>query len=166
MNSLVRKYKYEIMICIILIIGFFVRIYGISEHPNGLNVDEASIGYEAYSIMNYGIDRNGKTYPVFLEAWGSGQNALYAYLIMPFIKFFGLSTFSVRFPIAIIGCISLIVLYKLLKIIENKKMTLCVLFIFSISPWYIMKSRFGLESNILPDIILWSVYFFLKVFKI
>lgn len=165
MNSLVRKYKYEIMVCIILIIGFFVRIYGISEHPNGLNVDEASIGYEAYSIMNYGIDRNGKTYPVFLEAWGSGQNALYAYLIMPFIKVFGLSTFSVRFPIAIVGCISLIVLYKLLKIIENKKMTLCVLFIFSISPWYIMKSRFGLESNILPDIILWSVYFFSKFLK-
>ena len=55
-------------------------------------------GYEAYSILNYGIDRNGNVLPVFLVSWGSGQNALYTYILIPFIKLLGLSSFSVRLP--------------------------------------------------------------------
>ena len=74
--------KFIILVCIILLLGFLVRLIGITDYPNGLNCDEASIGYEAYSLLNYGIDRNGNSWPVFLEAWGSGQNALYMYIIM------------------------------------------------------------------------------------
>ena len=114
----------KVFIFCIFVIGFLVRIIAIDSVPNGLNVDEASIGYEAYSILNYGIDRNGKSIPVFLEAWGSGQNALYAYIIMPFVKILGLSAFSVRLPMAIISCISLIVIYKLLNKEDGGKATL------------------------------------------
>lgn len=53
--------KYTIIIGIILIIGFLIRLVNISEIPNALNVDEASAGYEAYSILKYGIDRNRKS---------------------------------------------------------------------------------------------------------
>ena len=49
-------------IYIILIIGILVRIIGISHMPNALNCDEASDGYEAFSILNYGIDRMGIDY--------------------------------------------------------------------------------------------------------
>ena len=54
------KLKESLIIICILIIGIIVRIIGISSMPNGLNTDEASSGYEAYSILNYGIDRNRK----------------------------------------------------------------------------------------------------------
>lgn len=45
---------------IILIIGMLIRLIGIADMPNALNCDEASAGYEAFSILNYGIDRNRK----------------------------------------------------------------------------------------------------------
>ena len=131
--------KYIIIIVLIFILGFAVRIIGIDVFPNGLNVDEASAGYEAYSIGNYGIDRNGKSMPVFLEAWGSGQNALYTYICIPFVKLLGLSVFSIRLPMAIIGCISLVVMYKILKMQNNKKLTVIVLAFFAIATG---KSRF------------------------
>ena len=51
--------NFIILVCIILLLGFLVRLIGITDYPNGLNCDEASIGYEAYSLLNYGIDRNG-----------------------------------------------------------------------------------------------------------
>ena len=76
-KEFLAKNKYNIAIVIIMIIGFSVRLIGLGAVPEGLNTDEASIGYDAYSIANYGIDRNGNKLPVFLEAWGSGQNALY-----------------------------------------------------------------------------------------
>ena len=47
-------------IFIILVAGMLVRVIGIEDMPNALNCDEASAGYEAFSILNYGIDRNRK----------------------------------------------------------------------------------------------------------
>ena len=111
-------------------------------------------GYESFSILNYGIDRNGKTLPVFLISWGSGQNALYTYLLLPFVYLFGLSSLTIRLPMAILGCISLYAFYAILKSIFNKRIALIGLFLLAISPWHIMKCRWGLESNTFPDIIL------------
>ena len=46
------------LLVLILLIGMLIRIIGIADVPNALNCDEASAGYEAFSILNYGIDRN------------------------------------------------------------------------------------------------------------
>ena len=150
--------KYKIAIGILFIIGFSVRLISIGEFPNGLNVDEVSSGYEAYSIGNYGIDRNGNFLPIFLKSWGSGQNALYTYILIPFIKIFGLNIITTRLPMALIGCVSLFIMYKILQKTGSNKLALIGLIFFTICPWHIMKSRWGLESNILPDIILLAVY--------
>ena len=54
----IKNNKKNIILCLVLILGFAVRLVAIDKYPQGLNVDEASAGYEAYSILNYGIDRN------------------------------------------------------------------------------------------------------------
>lgn len=151
-----KEYKY--LTFFIIFIACLVRTLLIENYPVGLNQDEASIGYEAYSLLNYGIDRNGLSFPVHFISWGSGQNALYAYLIIPFIKLFGLNTFSIRLPMAIIGCISMLFFMYIAKIIakDNKYLYILILIIFSFNPWHITKSRWALESNIFPDLMLWS----------
>lgn len=154
--------KYNIIFLIILVIGILIRIVGIANMPNALNCDEASAGYEAFSILNYGIDRNGNFMPAFLVAWGSGQNALLTYLIIPFIKLFGLNVIAIRLPMAILGIISLFIMYSLLKKISNKKLAIVGFAFFAICPWHIMKSRWGLESNLFPDLILIFVYMLVK----
>lgn len=163
--EILKKYKDKIFIAIVIlicIIGFLVRLIGTGEKPNALNVDETSAGYEAFSILNYGIDRNGNKLPVFLVAWGSGQNALLSYLIIPFIKIVGLSALAIRLPMAILGCISLVVFYCLLKRITNRKIALIGLAFLAICPWHIMKSRWGLESNLFPDIVLLAIFLLVK----
>lgn len=161
-DKIKSQQKGTLLFGLILIIGILIRIVGIVDMPNALNSDEASSGYEAFSILNYGIDRNGNKLPVFLVSWGGGQNALFTYLIIPFIKIFGLNTLSVRLPMAILGCISLIVMYLLLRKISNKKLAIIGLAFFAICPWHIMKSRWGLESNLFPDLILIFVYFLIE----
>ena len=163
--SCIKENRLIIFAYIIFVIGFLTRFIGIVNFPNGLNTDEASIGYEAYSVLNYGIDRNANSYPVFLEAWGSGQNALYMYIIIPFVKILGLNILSVRLPMAIIGCTSLIIMYKLLLKMEKKKFAVLGLAFFAITPWHIMKSRYGLESNVFPDFTLYAVYFIISALK-
>jgi 4-amino-4-deoxy-L-arabinose transferase-like glycosyltransferase len=154
--------KYYILAFLLLVLGFSVRLIGIVNLPSGLNQDEASIGYEAYSIMETGLDRTGHSYPAHLESWGSGQNALYAYLTIPCIRLFGLNVFSVRVVNALFSCISLLLFFLLFKIVYFRKAALAALALFAIFPWSIMSARWGLESNILPTIFLAAIFFLLK----
>lgn len=160
-GDLWKQNKYEMAVAGVFFIGFLCRLLFIRTMPAGLNQDEASIGYEAYAVLKYGMDRNGISVPVHFIAWGSGQNALYAYLAMPFIAIMGLNEFSLRLPMALIGCLAIAAFYHLLKNITGKKETLLGTLIFALAPWHIMKSRWALESNLFPDLILFFVTLFM-----
>ena len=154
-KSLFKEYKGEVFLFFIFMIGSFVRLFAIGRFPNALNVDEASSGYDAFSLMKWGIDRGGNSYPVYLYAWGSGQSVLYSYLMIPVIAVTGLTEYGIRLPMAITGVISLYVFYYLIKnIFDNKKYGIIATAFFAICPWHIMKSRWGMECNIFPDLIL------------
>lgn len=154
-KSLFKEYKEEVFLFFIFMIGSFVRLFAIGEFPNALNVDEASSGYDAFSLMKWGIDRGGNSYPVYLYAWGSGQSVLYSYLMIPIIAITGLTEYGIRLPMAITGVVSLYVFYYLIKnIFDNKKYGIIAIAFLAICPWHIMKSRWGMECNIFPDLIL------------
>lgn len=149
------------LISLLFIGGIFIRLFLLGGIPPGLNQDEASIGYDAWALLRYGIDRNGFHNPVHLISWGSGQNALYAYLSMPFISLFGLNPFSVRILNALLGYLSLVIFYFLVKKIWDEDTSIIALFLLTISPWHIMMSRWGLESNIFPFFVLLGSYLLL-----
>ncbi|MDK2895901.1 MAG: hypothetical protein PWP04_21 [Candidatus Atribacteria bacterium] len=150
--------KRKWLIILLFVGGIFVRLFLLGIIPPGLNQDEASIGYDAWALLHYGIDRNGFHNPVHLISWGSGQNALYAYLSMPFILLFDLNPFSVRILNALLGCLSLVIFYLLVKKIRDEDTGIIALFLLTISPWHIMMSRWGLESNIFPFFVLMGSY--------
>ena len=154
-KSLFKEYKGEVFLFFIFMIGSLVRLFAIGRFPNALNVDEASSGYDAFSLMKWGVDRAGNSYPVYLYAWGSGQSVLYSYLMIPVIAVTGLTEYGIRLPMAITGVISLYVFYYLIKnIFDNKKYGIIATAFLAICPWHIMKSRWGMECNIFPDLIL------------
>lgn len=153
------------LVSFLLFIGCSIRVCLLDILPSGLNQDEASIGYEAYSLLNYGIDRNGMRYPMHFISWGSGQNALYAYIAIPFIKVFGNTALAIRLPMAIISCMSLYLLYFVNDKLINHRFSLVSLFILTIMPWHIMKSRYALESNLFPEMILQAFLLLLLYLK-
>lgn len=141
MKKGIKLSQQQIFLILILLIGFSVRLYAIGTVPGGLNQDEASSGYEAFSILYYGIDRNGIANPVHLLSWGSGQNIAYSWLCMPFIAVMGLSAFSIRIPMALIGCVSVVMFYILIKELWDKNSALIAALFFADYPWHIIKSR-------------------------
>lgn len=154
-----------LIVLLLLILGGTLRCLWLDSLPMGLNQDEASTGYEAWSIYHYGIDRNGYEKPVLLYSWGSGQNALYTYLAMPFIATFGLSVWSLRLVAAIFGTLTLVIFWLLARYIRGPKFALCALLFLTINPWHIMISRWALESNLLPFFLLAGVYFMTLFFE-
>jgi len=146
----------------ILLLGIIARIWDFSNIPPGLNPDEASIGVEAYYLYKFGMDRNGVSYPVHLVSWGSGQNALYAYLIIPFIILKGLNTEAIRLPMMLSGILALPIIYHVGKRLFGKTYGLVAMFFLAISPWHIVNTRWAVESNILPFIFLAGFAFLLE----
>lgn len=145
----------------LFVLGLVLRLALLGSLPGGLNQDEASIGYDAWALLHYGIDRNGFSWPVNLVAWGSGQNALYAWLSMPFIALGGLSVLSIRLLAAVLGALVLWLFWRLGRRAEVD-MGWCALLLVATSPWHIMASRWALESNILPAVVLLAVWLFMR----
>lgn len=148
----------------ILILGILVRVWELGTMPPGLNQDEASIGYEAYSLLHFGIDRNGLAYPVHFISWGSGQNALYAYLSLPFIAL-GLTPLTVRMLMLLSAIASIPLTYYIANQTFGEKCAVLSAFLLAISPWHIMLSRWALESNLLPFFFLLGYASFIKSFS-
>jgi hypothetical protein len=141
-----------LLFCAILLLGIFARTWEFRSLPPGVNEDEASSGVDAFSLYHYGVDRNGISFPVYLVSWGSGQNALNAYVMIPFIALGGLSPFTVRLPALIAGILTLPLVYLIGKRTVDEKFGLAAMFLLAISPWHILMSRWGFEGNLLPFI--------------
>lgn len=154
LTTTISKNKPHFIFVLIFTVGTIARLWDFGILPPGLNPDEASIGIEAYYLFKYGVDRNGMSYPVHLISWGSGQNSLYAYLILPLVAFRGLSAVSIRFPMLVSGILSIPLIYFAGKKLFGRKFGLIAMFFMAISPWHIINSRWAVESNILPFLVL------------
>jgi hypothetical protein len=129
--------------------GVFLRVWNFGDYPPGLHVDEASIAVEAASLHDFGVDRNGKSYPVHFIAWGSGQNVLYAYLLAPLVPL-GLSPTVIRLPMLIAGLLTLALAFGIARKVFSLPVAVITVFLLAVSPWHIMISRWALESNLFP----------------
>lgn len=150
---------------IIMMIGILTRAVLFGTYPVGIHADEAYAAYEAYSMLKYGTDSWGYVNPVYLTTWGSGMSALESYMMMPFIAIWGLNRVTIRLPQMIMGCVSIIVLYVLVKKVSNQKMGLWAGMLLAICPWHIMMSRWGLDANLAPAFILLGIYFLVLGFE-
>ena len=142
-------------ICALILLALFipVHLFALDQTPTGLYIDEVSMGYDAWCLVNYGVDRSLDPYPVYLKNYGGGQNALYTYLIAALISLTGtVSTVIMRIPAALFGLLTLIFGALIVHDLLGKKHPYAW-FIFGlfyiVCPYYTMAARFGLESNLL-----------------
>lgn len=163
--------KEKMFLVFIIIIASFFRLYSLASVPPSASLDEVSIGWNALSILQTGRDEYGNPFPILLRAYDDWRPALYLYFVLPFIKLFGLSAFSVRLPSVILSIVSVLAVYFLVKeffkkntsnLFNPEKIALMTAFLLSISPWHIYISRLGHEVNIGLSFLILAVLFFLK----
>lgn len=120
---------------LIIIVASFLRFYRIIEVPPGVNQDEASIGYTAYSLLHTGKDEYGKFFPLSFESFGDWKLPFYIYITLPMVYFFGLTEQAVRTPSAIFGILSVVGTFFLVQLLfKNKVLSLISMFLVAISP--------------------------------
>lgn len=158
--------KKRIILILILLLAAFFRLYLLNQVPPSPSLDEVSIGWNAFSILETGRDEYGTRWPVLLRAYDDWRPALYVYLVIPFVNLLGLSVTSVRLPSALLSLITVLFTYLLvLEFLGKKKVALIASFLLAISPWHIYLSRLGHEVNAGLAFSLLAIYFFWKGVK-
>ena len=141
--------KIEITILILVIfLGAFLRLFKLTSSPPSISWDEAAVGYNAWTVSNYGRDEWGKIFPLYFKSFEDDKRPVHIYITSAFIKLFGLSNLTIRLPSAIFGLFSILALYLLTKeIFKSSAIALTAAFLLSISPYNIHFSRFNHEFN-------------------
>lgn len=155
----------KILLGAILILAFLFRYISVGNFPAGLNADEASFGYDAYSILHTGKDQWGNLLPIILKSFGDFKSPVYAYLTVPSVAIFGLNTFSTRLPNVIIGTLAVLAVYLLVSKIGSWKLGIVAALLLAVNPWSIMMSRGAVEANLISFFLPTGIYFFIKGFE-
>ncbi len=156
---------HKIFLPIIIFFAFLIRFIDLSNTP-ALNPDEASLGYNAYSLLLTGKDEHGVSWPLHFKSFGDYKPGGYVYLALPFIKFLGLNPLSVRLPNLILSILTIIFLYKLIFLLtKSNTLGLYSSIVLSLSPWHIHFSRGAWESSAALSFIVIGSYFFFKSIK-
>ncbi len=153
-----------ISLVLILAVGIFFRFYKLGISPAGFYLDEAAMGYNAYSIAKTGKDEFGKAMPLIFRSFLDFKTPIYTYILVPLIPIFGLSIYTVRFPSAFFGVLTLPLVYLLIKEITPgkyaTKLALLTTFLMAVSPWHILLSRTSYETNLSLFFLIFGIYTF------
>ncbi len=143
-----------------------IRLVKVGNYPP-LLWDEASLGYNAYSLVKTGRDEYGQQLPLILKSFGDYKPGLYAYLAIPFVAVFGLTELAVRLPSVIFGALTPIFLYFLLKeILRDEDISFWAAFALAFLPAAIHFSRGAWEVNVMTAFLVLGSYFWGKVFLV
>ncbi len=142
----------KIKIAFFLITLFFLstRLIFLPQIPASLYWDEASIGYNAYSISESLKDEWGKFLPVHFRAFGEFKLPVYIYSVAFFVKLFGLNEWSVRVPASLYAFATMMLIILICRKLftkQGEKIGLLSSFLLSISPWFFIVSRAGFEAT-------------------
>jgi 4-amino-4-deoxy-L-arabinose transferase-like glycosyltransferase len=140
------------LFAVTLAVAAIMRLPALGTAPPPLNQDEASRGYDAWAILETGADRHGQHWPLFLESFGPGDYtaALSTYITVPFVAVLGPTAVAMRLPDAVLGVLTVGVLYWWLKRQAGPTVALLAAAVLALDPWHIMLCRTAHESGFAP----------------
>jgi 4-amino-4-deoxy-L-arabinose transferase-like glycosyltransferase len=142
--------KQYIWLIIVVLLAGCLRFYNVASVPPALNSDEVAIGYNAYSILKTGRDEYNRPFPLTFRSFDDYKMPVYVYMVTGSMALFGKSDFSVRFPSALFGTLTVLFTYFLVKALfkRNQLVPILASALLAISPWHLMFSRSGYEANV------------------
>lgn len=144
-------------------IFLFTRLYKLVTIPHGMNFDEMSMGYNVWSLTEFGVDRYNNPYPIYFNNSGSGMSCLYIYIAVLLSKIFGYNVFILRVVAVLFGINLLIFGTKTAYKIQGKQFAKIVAVLLTTLPFFIMSERFAYDCYAMVSMFVMTFYFFLQM---
>lgn len=149
MNKFLKQRFFTVGLGIVIFVAIFFRFYQFPTVPPSLNWDEVAYGYNAYSILKTGRDEFGKFMPLYFRSLDDYKLPVQTYLTTVSIALFGYNDFSVRFPSAFLGFLTIpVVMILAWLLFNNRWIALFSGGMLAVLPWHIQFSRMAAEANI------------------
>lgn len=158
-----NKTTTAILLAAIVATGLLVRVVRLDRVPPGFYIDEASFGYNAYSILKTGRDEYNNFLPLYTPSFGTGKNPVYLYATVASEALLGMNEFAERLPAALFGAAAVWIAYLLGAAAFNRRSAglLAALFL-ALDPWHLFMSRFGVEMTSMTFLIAAGALLLLK----
>lgn len=151
-----------LFLVLILVVAAILRFYKLTEVPPSISWDEAAVGYNAWTILNWGKDEWGRTLPLVFKSFEDYKHPVHIYLTIPFIAIFGLNEFGIRASSAFFGVLNVLLIYLLAqRIFKNHWISVLSAVVLTISPYNLQFSRFNHELNFVLFFFMLGVYLIL-----
>lgn len=164
-----HKKIYYFLLFLIFSFALFLRFYRLADIPNVMLIDESALGYNAWCIANYKIDRYFNHMPVYPQNFYGGQSPLYTYLVVLLIKTIGngsLSPWLVRLPGALFSMLVVFFGAMIISLVyERLSITLMSAFLLAACPYFIMHGRCSLDCNLMLGCSTVALYLLIKYIK-
>ncbi len=155
--------KTILILTLISAISIFINLYKKDASPPCFNVDEAAVGYNAYSLLKTGKDEYGTLFPLRLKSFGDYKLPLYSYLSVPFIASFGLNEFGTRALNTFVSFLFPLVIFLLTtELFKKKSIGLIAALFFALSPAIQTIGRQAHEAYLTTFIITLSLWLLIK----
>ena len=160
---MIKNNLIKILLILILVLAVVVRIYRLDSVPPSISWDEAAVGYNAWTISEYGKDEYGKSFPLTFKSFGDDKHPVHIYSTAIFVKLFGLSEFTTRLSSAVFGILNILLIFYLGKtLFKNEWMGIVAATFLTISPYHIQFSRFNHEVTVTLFFFLLGLLLFFK----
>ncbi|MBD3268302.1 phospholipid carrier-dependent glycosyltransferase, partial [bacterium] len=140
------KGQIEKKLWILLLFGLVIRLVGLHAEPPALNSDELIKAYDGACVYLTARDHHGDFLPIFFRQSGEYSPPFYIYLAGLFSAPFGINPYTVRFPSALLGTLTILAAYLFGKACFDKRFALVLAGLVAVSPWNLHYSRIGWEA--------------------
>lgn len=158
----------NIVLAGILLAAASLRLWNLGSVPPSTSMDEASIGYNAYSIVKTGVDEFGDFPFISQRGYDDWRRSTYLFLVAPFVGSLGLTSVAIRMPAVLLAVLTTWAVYGISMELFGRHgkfahvVSLLVACLWATSPWHIYLSRIGHETNAYVSAALFGFYFFLR----
>ncbi len=155
--------KEKITIAALLCVGLLLRCAQLWIARGALLPEEIWTGLQADALLRSGRDLMGKPWPVTLAGWlGEPNGPLLSWLAMLPQAVFGRGALALRLPMLLLQTISLWALWDLIRRAYSPRAAFWALLLASLSPWQLLQSRWSIGWELLPYLMLLSVWMFAR----
>lgn len=157
--------KSRIFFSLIIILSIALRFFRIGTIPNGIYSDEIVYAYNAYSILTTGNDEYGMRFPLAFTSFGDYKTPLYIYFFVPFIAVFGMNDLGTRLPSAVLGIVSVALIFQLTKTMGlGNRTALLSAFFMAVLPFALQFHRMAHENTLVMVLVVSGLLFFFRSF--
>ncbi|HEV2529656.1 MAG TPA: glycosyltransferase family 39 protein [Thermomicrobiales bacterium] len=158
----------SLIILLATMVGTALRLWQVDSNPPGMHQDEASAGYDAWSLWLTLRDHHGNPLPwVGLETFGDWVSPVLSYYLAPWVGIFGLDIGIIRIATALLGVAAIPLAFFATRELTNRTSTAVIAaWLLAVSPWAVHLSRYAIPPATIAPLFLLMLWLTLRALRV